>query len=251
MKNIYLLSTLLVLSLSSFAKTYYIYTAKQSGSWNKSQTWNMIVRNDNVNKDKVIIPSAYTITADNDVNNLGFTDVELQISGVLEMDVNTTLYFGANSRIEILSTGSIEGSRSTQQIFIGSVSKYIGNRNKTLSGTVYADNSTGAAPYGFSTYTVLSINTNPAFVPVRPNTSDKSPIIYSINKNISITFKSEVRAAVEVKVINMNGSVVSSESFNNPSLKLTLDMSNVKSGIYVVSVTGSNYTTTVKKIFIN
>ena len=249
MKNIYTLITLLVLSLSSFAKTYYVFTAKQSGNWKKPQTWNVVVRNDNVSKDKFIIPSGYTVTADNDVNSMGFTDVELQISGTLEMDLNTSLYFGSNSRIDVLSTGSIVGSRSSQQIFVGNDSKYMGNRNKTISGPVYADNSTGVAPYGFSTYTILSINASPA--PMRPNTADKTPVIYSSNKNITITFTEEVRSAVEVKLMDMNGSVVSSKSFNKPSLKLNLDMSHLKTGVYVVCMTGSNYNVTVKKIFIN
>jgi len=251
MKNIYTLSILLVLSLSSFAKTYYIYTAKKSGNWDNAATWNMVVRNDNVKKDKFIIPAAFEVTADEDVNSMGFDDVEIQISGVLELGSSTTLHFGNNSIIEVLATGSVKGNGASQQIYIGSVSKYTGNKNKTLKGPLYADMSTGIAPNGFSAYSLLSLNANTVVVPARQNEGDKSPLIYASNKNISISFKAEVRSSISVSVVNMNGSVVASETFSNPSLKLNLNTNNLKSGIYVVYVTGNNYTTSVKKIFLN
>src|SRR5690349_10630912 len=144
MKNIYTLTILLCLSLSSFAKNYFIYTAKKSGNWDNSGTWSVIPRNDNVQKDMFIIPAGMTVTADEDVNQMGYTDVELYVSGVLRLGSSTTLLFGVNSRIELLATGTIEGNGASQQIFIGDVSKYLGSKNKTLSGPLFADKSTGA-----------------------------------------------------------------------------------------------------------
>ena len=64
------------------------------------------------------------------------------------------MFFGDNSKIEILSTGSIEGNGASQQLFIGDDSKYAGNKNKTLNGPLYADASTA----GFVTYSMLSVN---------------------------------------------------------------------------------------------
>ena len=249
MKNIYTLTTILILSLSSFANTYNVYTAKASGSWTNSATWTVVLRNDNVKKDKFIIPYGITITANEDVNSMGYTDVELQISGKLLLSSSVTLYFGNNSKIDILYTGSIDAEGLSQQIFIGNVSKYMGNKNKTIKGPVYADNTTGIAPNGFSVYTVLSLTNNAAAVTGRNN--DKSTVVYAANKNINIEFNSDVRSTVSVKLVNMNGLIVSNTSFNHPSSKLSLDMSNLKTGVYVVQVTGNNYTTTVNKIFLN
>src|SRR3954468_16274016 len=148
MKNIYTLTILLCLSLTSFAKNYFIYTAKKSGNWDNAGTWSVIPRNDNVQKDMFIIPAAFQVTADEDVNQMGYTDVELYLSGVLRLGSSTTLLFGQGSRIELLATGSIEGNGASQQIYIGNVSKYMGNKNKTLTGPLFADQSSGAAPSG-------------------------------------------------------------------------------------------------------
>jgi hypothetical protein len=249
MKNIITLSILLVLSLCSFAKTYFIHTAKKSGNWDNAGTWNVVVRNDNVSKDKFIIPAAFTVTADEDVNSMGYTDVEMQISGRLELGSSTTLYFGNNSKIDILSTGSIKANGASQQIYIGGVSKYVGNKNKTLSGPVYADYSTGVAPSGFSAFTLLAINTNAAVTPARTNTEKTK--VYASNKNVNITFNTEVRNTVAVKILNINGSVVASQSFNRPSSTVIMNMSQLQSGIYVVYVTDNNNTPTVTKVSIN
>ena len=246
MKNIFTLSILLVLSLSSFAKNHYIYTAKSSGNWCNNITWSSVVRNDNVQKDKFIIPGGLTVTVDEAINNMDLGDVELQISGVLELAPSATIYLGANSSIQVLSTGSIKANGASQQIFIGNESKYIGNINKTLSGPVYADYSTGVAPMGFSSFTLLSLNATPA----RQIDAEKSTVIYASNKNITIKFKTEVRS-VAVNVVNMNGAIVASESFSKPSSDLNLNMSNLKPGVYVVQLTANNVATTVKKIYLN
>jgi hypothetical protein len=250
MKNIFTLTILLVISLSSFAKNYYIYTAKNSGYWSNGTTWTSVVRNDNVQKDKFIIPGGFTVTADDAVSDMGLTDVELQISGLLELAPSATIYLGANSSIQVLSTGSIKANGASQQIFIGNEAKYIGNINKTLTGPVYADYSTGVSPMGFSSFTLLSLNSNLPSYAARQNDADKSTVIYASNKNINITFKSEV-SSVSVNVVNMNGAIVASASFSKPSSNVTLNMSNLKPGVYVVQLSGNNVTTTVKKIFLN
>ena len=246
MKNILTLSILLVVSLTSFAKNYYIYTAKSSGNWSNSTTWTAIVRNDGVEKDKFVIPGGFAITGDEAVSNMGISDVELQISGVLELAPSASIYLGANSSIQVLSTGAIKANGASQQIFIGNDAKYIGNINKTLTGPVYADYSTGVAPMGFSSFTLLSLNATSA----RQVDAEKSTVIYASNKNITIKFKTEVRS-VAVNVVNMNGAIVASESFSKLSSDLNLNMSSLKPGVYVVQLTGNNVPTTVKKIYLN
>jgi hypothetical protein len=158
MKNIYSLFILLFLSLTGFSKNYFIYTAKRSGDWSNAGTWTTAPRNDNVQKDKFIIPASYTVIGDDDVNSMGFTDVEMQIHGILKLAPSTTLHFGTHSRIEVFATGAIDANGASQQIYIGSVSKYTGNKNKNLQGPVYADASTGSAPNGFTAYALLPAN---------------------------------------------------------------------------------------------
>jgi hypothetical protein len=158
MKNTYSLFILLFLSLSCFSKNYFIYTAKASGNWSNAGTWNTTPRNDNVQKDKFIIPAAFTVTGDDDVNSMGFSDVEIQIHGTLQLAPSTTLHFGTNSRIEIFATGTIGANGASQQIYIGVVSKYTGSKNKNLQGPVYADATTGSAPNGFTKYALLPAN---------------------------------------------------------------------------------------------
>jgi hypothetical protein len=158
MKNTLLLSILISFTGNCFAKTYYIYTASANGSWASPATWTMIARTDNISKDKFIIPSSYTVLADDNVNTLGYTDVEIQISGTLQLGLPTTLSFGSGSKIEVFSTGSIEGNGARQTINIGSVTKYEGNKNKVLRGPVYADISTGSAPTGFAAFSSLAVH---------------------------------------------------------------------------------------------
>jgi hypothetical protein len=246
MKNIFTLSILVLVSLSSFAKDYYIYTAKSSGNWSNSTSWTAVMRNDGVQKDKFIIPGGFTITGDEEVSKMDISDVELQISGQLELARGTAIYLGANSNIQVLSTGSIKANGASQKIFIGADAKYVGNMNKTLTGPVYADYSTGVAPMGFNSFTLLSLNAASA----RQIDADKSTVIYASNKNITIKFKTEVRS-VAVNVVNMNGAIVANETFSKPSSNLNLNMSNLKPGVYVVQLTGNNVATTVKKIFLN
>jgi hypothetical protein len=155
MKNMYTLLLLIFISLNCCAKTYFIYTAKANGRWSNAGTWNTSARKDNVQKDKFIIPAAFTVIGDDDVNSVGFTDIEMQIFGKLTLEPSTSLHFGSGSRIEIFASGAINANGASQQIYIGAVSKYTGNKNKNLHGPLYADASTGTAPNGFSAYAAL------------------------------------------------------------------------------------------------
>ena len=252
MKNILTLTILISLSLTSFANTYYIHTAKATGNWNNTAIWNKVVRTDNVSKDKFIIPAAFNVTGDNDVNSLGYDNVELQISGKLIIGNSAILSFGNDSKIEILSTGSIVGNGNSQQILIGGVSKYVGNKDKTITGPLYADFSTPSSPNGFVAYTLLAINDRNAETIGQTTNRNKEMVnIYSSNKTISIAFASNNINTVTVKIMNINGNVVSSQLINRPAATVKVNTQNLNSGIYVVYVADQNNIVTVKKVFVN
>jgi hypothetical protein len=334
MKNYFLILLLVASSASSFGKTYYIYTATTSGNWDNNTTWNIVVRTDNIMKDKFIIPSSLTVTADNDVNTLGYTDVELQISGSLKLASSTTLNFGNSSKIEIFSTGVIDGNGSNQVINIGGVAKYVGNKNKTLAGPLYADATTGTAPSGFKSFSSLSVhflsftvsdqndqsvlikwttakevnnsyfeieqsvNDNPwtkvatmkaatssssfnsysythkkvsgrsisyrlkqvdmdgkfeysTVALISRNNFNESVNIFASGKAVTVELLKEVKADMQVRIINLEGRVLSTQTIAKSSAKIVLYMNNLSTGNYVVVVSNSNTNSVVKKIYIN
>src|SRR5689334_14747575 len=101
LKNTLLLLVALSSGIASFAKTYSIYTAISNGNWTGATTWTVAPRIDGIQKDRFIIPSPFVITADDNVNTQGYIDVELQISGVLQLAAPSTINFGSGSKIEI------------------------------------------------------------------------------------------------------------------------------------------------------
>src|SRR4051812_47760669 len=121
MKKFYLLLVCVLMATSSFCAPFYIYTAARSGLWSDMAVWNITVRTDGKLKTKVIIPASYTIVADNNVNSFGLGDVEIQLSGKLNMQPNTTINLSALSSVELVGTGQIMGSNNTQKIIIGSI----------------------------------------------------------------------------------------------------------------------------------
>ena len=329
MKNILTLTILLIISVSSFAKTYSSYTAQKSGNWYAASTWTIVTRNDGIQKDRFIIPAGITIVADDDVNTMGLSDVELQISGVLRLAPSAILYFGAESRIDIYSTGSIEGNGASQRIFIGGVSKYTGNIDKNLNGPLYADASTA----GFTSYAVMSVNfisfagsinadntvslrwsvsneiNNKHYEVEARNNSEWSKIglvaananaaatnsykfnmkdakagttafrlkqvdqdgtvhysniitvcnkqvlaqtkIFAANKKVNIQLPTEIKQTVAVKVMNLNGFVVASLSFNQPASNLSLSLNHLNAGTYIIYVSDNIHMPVATQVMVN
>src|SRR5215212_4621001 len=101
MKKLYYILALLLVGLGSFAQPKYVYTAIKSGLWSDISVWDITVRTDGVPKDKVVIPAAYIIIADNNVNNMGLGDIQIEVSGAIQMAANTQLNLTANSSIEL------------------------------------------------------------------------------------------------------------------------------------------------------
>ena len=149
MKKLYNLLILLLVGLGSLAQTKYIYTATKNGVWNDMSVWNIVVRNDGVPKDKVIIPAAYTVTADNGVNGLGLGDIQVEISGSLQIAANSQINLTNNSSIQLIGAGRILGANTNQRIRIGTVVKYNGSLDGIKTGASIADNLSGVSPNGF------------------------------------------------------------------------------------------------------
>src|SRR5688500_5697597 len=126
MKKFYTTVVLTIIALMSFSQSYFIYTAKASGLWYDVNNWSIQTRNDGVAKHRIVIPAAFTITADNSVNSLPLADVQVIVEGRVNLAPNTTLILSNNSSIE-LNNGFISGTTATQQVLIGGVAKYSGD----------------------------------------------------------------------------------------------------------------------------
>ena len=153
MKKIYFSLFLVTLAVTSFAQTFYVYTAQTSGLWTESSNWITTERTDGVQKNKVVIPVNINITADNDVDNLGLGDVQVVVYGTLTVSPGTNLNFSYNSSFE-LSGGTIHGLLANQKIKIGSDIKYRGDDDGILTGHFFADNTTN----GFQSLSILPVH---------------------------------------------------------------------------------------------
>jgi hypothetical protein len=156
MKKFYTLIAIIFLSLTSFSQTYYIYTAKKSGSWNDMTVWNIGVRGDGVHKSKVVIPAAFTVSVTNAVNSFGLGDADINILGRLNILAGTHIALSANSTVELSGSGQLLGTTNTQLISIGGVVKYNGQLDGTETGPSVASSVTGISPNGFYSLAVLA-----------------------------------------------------------------------------------------------
>ena len=157
MKKIYSTLVFLTIAVISFCQPYNVYTAKKSGYWYDTNNWDIQPRMDGKNKHKVIIPKTFTITVDNNVNYMGLGDVEVIISGGIDLVHNTTLLLSPNSSIQ-LNDGRINGNSVDQKILIGSTIKYSGDLDNVKKEYSIADNTTGTAPLGFRAMGTMPVN---------------------------------------------------------------------------------------------
>ena len=318
MKTFYTLCLLFV-SLTSFSQIHYVYTANTNGNWSDVSIWTVSTRNDNMKKDRFVIPSTVTVTADRDHDYLSLGDIEVIIGGVLQMGPAAEMWLTSNSTIQLQSGGLIIGNGGSQQIMIGSAVKYRGNTDGTITGPLFADRTTT----GFSLFTTLSVhfasfsaafsngnvqpvwstsaeinnsyfdiefstngrswnrigsvkaaatnntlnnymfthkNVNGAIASYRLKQVDKDgkydystvvvvridrseTNVYASNKKIFVEGNSGAKDMV-VKVLTMNGQVLSSQKFSTTSSKVTLDVNNLNNGTYVVHVSNKDVQTT-------
>jgi hypothetical protein len=153
MKTIYTLFILLSLSAVSHGQ-HYIYIAKANGNFGDASTWNAATRNDNVKQDKYVIPAAYTVTADKNTDYTTLGDIQLVIAGELQLGPSAEMNLTNNSSIQLLAGASVNGNGGSQKILIGGVTKYQGNKDRTIAGPLFADRTTT----GFSLFTTLSVH---------------------------------------------------------------------------------------------
>jgi hypothetical protein len=139
----------------SFSQPFYIYTAKANGLWSQAQNWNIQLRTDGIARHKFVIPGNVSITINNDISNLG--DVEINISGTLSLAGSTNLHLSNNSII-VLNNGTISGDNANEKIKIGNQIKYKGNVDGVVTGYWIADNTSGSAPNGFKSFSMLPVN---------------------------------------------------------------------------------------------
>ena len=157
MKQLTVFLIILLSATQSFTQPFYVYTATKSGNWNDYSVWNVNPRVDGVNKTKVVIPAAYTLNVDNGVNSFGLGDVQINISGKLNIIAGTNINLSSTSTVELLGVGNITGSNNTQLITLGGVVKYDGSKDFTKVGPSIASSVSGISPNGFFAPIILPI----------------------------------------------------------------------------------------------
>ncbi len=181
MKKFYSTLVLLAITVMSFSQTYKTYTAKRTGLWSDNGNWNVTPRVDGVPKNKYVVPNAYTMIVDNAIDDGALGDVEVVVSGGLLFLSNTTLALTSNSSLQ-LNSGLILGLLSGQQITIGGVVKYQGNKDGWKIGSLIADNTTGTSPAGFKAFSSLPVNFTSFYV---SKSGENIQLTWSTDKEIN------------------------------------------------------------------
>ena len=142
MKPIYTLILALVTAATVTAAP--VIKAKANGSWTSNSTWDLGRKPQS--GDTIIIPVGFHVILS---GTQSLNNVFIKISGILELS-NGVLLLNAASRINVYTSGKIYGGGpgNGDQIKIGLVFKF--NDSPQVTGPRYADNTTGAAPLGFS-----------------------------------------------------------------------------------------------------
>jgi hypothetical protein len=166
MKHLYLTIALALTVATSFSQSFYVITAKKSGNWSDASTWNSIVRLDNKKVNTYVIPQNTTVTLSED-RDMTSNDIELEVSGVLELRSDNSLLLTDNSIINVMPGGVITlhanamnqaNDKKIEQILIGGIVKFDGNVQTQITGPASASKSTGLAPTGFSSNAMLPVN---------------------------------------------------------------------------------------------
>lgn len=185
MKHLYLIATLTLITVSSFSQNY-IYTAIKSGNFSATGNWKSALRADGKKVDEYIIPKGLSMTVN--ANTTFTNDVEIEISGLLELIYDKSLTLTKNSKItltggivDIDETAKKNKKKKKEQIVIGDVVKYDGSEEDAITGNLIANQMTGASPFGFSINATLPVNfvsfnankVNDAMVAISWSTSDE------------------------------------------------------------------------------
>jgi hypothetical protein len=72
---------------------------------------------------------------------------------------------------------------------------------------------------------------------IRLNAATPVTKIYAANKTINIEFNQEIKNAVTIRLINLNGQIIAQQNVAQAAYRVTMNGNNFQSGIYVVQVT--------------
>jgi len=73
--------------------------------------------------------------------------------------------------------------------------------------------------------------------------------IYAGNKTLNVEFNQEIKNPVVIRLVNLNGQVISEQKVQKAAYRLTMNMNNCQSGVYVVNVSdGQSINESVKVI---
>jgi hypothetical protein len=322
MKQTYIFLFLLLASVTASAANFYVYTANSSGNWDNGSTWNVKLRTDNKQINKVIIPVNITITVTAKNSTFALGDVEIEISGKLLLAKKASLILSANSTINLLM-GTIDTDPKkdkSEQIKIGNTVKFASVIDNQIAGNWVSNSNTGTSPNGFASPAILPVtfvsftaskvddqvslswattdeinnshfeierstdgvnfSTVGIVFPAEPVSSinmykfkdrinTKLSVYYRIRQvdvngqdlyssvkiingisnkietKIYVSSKNTITADLKqapsnpviIRLMNVNGVVVSSQVYNQPTSKITLTADNLLPGSYVVSVT--------------
>src|ERR1051326_285604 len=152
MKKLY--SLLVVIFAVHFTMaTPAINSVQASGYWKNPSTWSL--GRLPINGDTVVIVAGKTVMID-DIENLSNQFLYVKIYGVLIFS-SGKLWINNGSSVFIFSGGQIASTGSpSETLRIGGVTKYVGT-DGTLSGPVFANQTTSASPVGFISGMLLPV----------------------------------------------------------------------------------------------
>lgn len=152
MKKLYPLTVLFLAVHFTFANPL-INSVPGNGNWSNVSTWSL--GRLPMDGDSVVIGAGKTVTI-TDIENLSTQFLYVKIYGVLTFS-SGKLWINNGSTVIILSGGTLKGTGSSSETLrIGGVDKYVGT-DGTLSGPLFANQTTSASPVGFSSGFLLPV----------------------------------------------------------------------------------------------
>lgn len=140
---------------------------------------------------------------------------------------------------------SLDGSTwSTIAIMIGA-----GNSNTVQQYNFTDKNMTAAVAY----YRIKQVDTDGHYTystvkSIRANEAAPATRIYTNGNTVNIEFNKEVKKTITVRIINMNGQVVTQRDFQQAAYRITMNMNNSVSGMYLVQLNDNAGWNEIKKV---
>lgn len=148
-----------------------------------------------------------------------------------------------NSNFEVQR--SLDGSSwSTIAIMMGA-----GNSNTVQQYNFTDKNMTAAIAY----YRIKQVDIDGKYEystvkSIRANETAPATRIYTNGNTVNIEFNKEVKNPITVRIINMNGQVIGQRDFQQASYRITMNMNNSVSGMYIVQLNDNAGWNEIKKV---